>query len=77
MKDAGTKITVTTGVVAGANAMSEEVRALSSNLGVVGLTLLGVAFGLGILWMAWGYWREKRGEKLEIEGEIGATQGMY
>ena len=77
MKDAGTKITVTTGVVAGANAMSEEVRALSSNLGVVGLTLLGVAFGLGILWMAWGYWREKRGEKLEIEGEIDATQGMY
>lgn len=77
MQETGTKLTVATGVVAGANAMSEEVRSLSANLGTVGLTLLGVAFGLGILWMIWGKIRKERGERLELEGEIDATQGMY
>lgn len=77
MKQIGQGLTLTTGVVAGANELSGEAKTFMDTLGTIGLVLLATAFAIGIGYWLVGYAREKWNERKEIEAEINAVQGMY
>lgn len=77
MKQVGQGLTVTTGVIAGANELAGETTTLFDKLGVVGVTLMSLAFGVGILYWVVGFIREKWNARKEVEAEINATQGIY
>ena len=77
MKQIGQGLTLTTGVVAGANELSGETKTFLDTLGTIGLVLLATAFAIGIGYWLIGYAREKWNERKEIEAEINAVQGMY
>jgi len=77
MKQVGQGLTVTTGVIAGANQLAGETTTLFDKLGVIGITLMSLAFGIGILYWLAGLIREKWNARKEVEAEINATQGIY
>lgn len=77
MKRVGQGLTVATGIAASANELAGETNSFLSSLGTIGLVLLGLALGVGLIYWAVGYIREKHNERKEVEAEINAVQGIY
>ena len=77
MEKLGKQLTGATAIVAGANLMSNEVRTFFDTLGTIGLVLFGVLMVGAFAYLLIGRVRRQNGEKLELEGEVDAVQGMY